>query len=281
MNIIQNRKMDEERALYGLHNAEVVNCEFSGPLDGESALKECGNINIKNCRFLLRYPLWHLNGGSMENSLMTETCRAAMWYDKRFVIENTEINGIKAVRECDDITIKNCKINSEEFGWFCRKMNIENCGLISVYPFLQCRNLEINGLKMQGKYSFQYAENVTIKNSVLDTKDAFWHSKNVTVSDSIIKGEYLAWYSENLHLIRCKIIGTQPLCYAKGLVMEDCEMQDCDLAFEYSDVKARIKGMVESVKNPLSGYIHAEWIGKIIIDEHCVKNAGCEIKTLK
>lgn len=46
MNIIQNRTMDEERALYGLHNAEVVNCEFSGPLDGESALKECGNINI-------------------------------------------------------------------------------------------------------------------------------------------------------------------------------------------------------------------------------------------
>lgn len=109
MNIIQNRTMDEERALYGLHNADVVNCEFFGPLDGESALKECGNINIKNCRFLLRYPLWHLNGGSMENSLMTETCRAAMWYDKNFVIENTEINGIKAVRECDDVTIKTVK----------------------------------------------------------------------------------------------------------------------------------------------------------------------------
>ena len=150
MNIIQNRTMDEERALYGLHNAEVVNCEFSGSLDGESALKECGNTNVKNCRFLLRYPLWHLNGGSMENSLMTETCRAAMWYDKNFVIENTEINGIKAIRECDDVTIKKCKINSEEFGWFCRRMNIENCGLVSVYPFLQCRNLEINGLKMQG-----------------------------------------------------------------------------------------------------------------------------------
>ena len=47
MNLVQNRTMDEERALYGLHNAEVVNCEFSGPLDGESALKECGNINVQ------------------------------------------------------------------------------------------------------------------------------------------------------------------------------------------------------------------------------------------
>lgn len=51
MNIIQNRTMDEERALYGLHNAEVENCEFSGPLDGESALKECDNINIKTAAF--------------------------------------------------------------------------------------------------------------------------------------------------------------------------------------------------------------------------------------
>ena len=46
MNIIQNRTMDEERALYGLHNAEVVNCEFSGPRDGESAWKECGHKKL-------------------------------------------------------------------------------------------------------------------------------------------------------------------------------------------------------------------------------------------
>ena len=29
MNLVQNRTMDEERALYGLHNAEVVNCELT------------------------------------------------------------------------------------------------------------------------------------------------------------------------------------------------------------------------------------------------------------
>lgn len=81
----------------------------------------------------------------MENSLMTETCRAAMWYDKNFVIENTEINGIKAVRECDDVTIKNCKINSEEFGWFCRRMKIENCGLVSVIRFYNAAILKLTG----------------------------------------------------------------------------------------------------------------------------------------
>ena len=281
MQIFKDKTYDEERALYGVHSAEIINCEFAGPADGESALKECGDVKIANCRFLLRYPLWHVTGGSLTDSVMTDTCRAAMWYDKNLTIANTQIGGIKAVRECDNTVLQNCDINSEEFGWFCRGIKIADSRLTSIYPFLQSRNFEIDGLNMQAKYSFQYAENVTIKNSVLDTKDAFWHSKNVTVTDSVVKGEYLAWYSENLHLIRCKIIGTQPLCYAKGLVLEDCTTEGCDLAFEYSDVKADIKGSIVSVKNPRSGYIRAGAIGEIILDEHRVKDGTCKIETEK
>lgn len=121
---------------------------------------------------------------------------------------------------------------------------------------------------MTGKYSFQYVENAVIENSVLTTKDAFWHSKNVTVKDSVLTGEYLGWYSENLHLIRCKIIGTQPLCYCKGLVLEDCETEDCDLSFERSEVNAAIKGEIESIKNPApNSIITAKKIGEIILEK--------------
>lgn len=37
---INEKQFDEERALYHLQNADVVNCSFAGPADGESALKE-------------------------------------------------------------------------------------------------------------------------------------------------------------------------------------------------------------------------------------------------
>lgn len=57
MQFFENKTFDAERALYGVHDAEVVNCEFAGQADGESALKECSNIKVKNSRFLLRYPL--------------------------------------------------------------------------------------------------------------------------------------------------------------------------------------------------------------------------------
>lgn len=278
MAVYKNKTYDEERALYGVKNAVVENCRFEGPADGESALKETAGLTVKNCDFMLRYPLWHTDGAVIENARMTETCRAALWYDRDIVIKNSDLGGIKALRECDNTEIQNTSINSTEFGWMCRGLKIGKSQLISEYPFLQTRDIFLRDFKMKGKYSFQYVENVEIHNSELDTKDAFWHGKNITVYDSTVKGEYLGWYSENLKFVRCKIIGTQPLCYAKNLVLEDCEMIDCDLSFENSDVNASIKGNITSVKNPLSGKITADSIGEIIVDEYG-KNSTCVIDT--
>ncbi|MBA2863951.1 DUF3737 family protein [Methanococcus maripaludis] len=270
--------LDEERALYGVHNATISNCIFDGPLDGESALKESEDIYVLNCDFKLRYPFWHVKNAKIENSRMTETCRAAIWYSNHMTIVKSHLGGIKALRECEDITIEDCTIQSPEFGWFSHKITGKNTELESEYPFLQSSDILFDNFVLNGKYSFQYVENVEIKNSRLDTKDAFWHSKNVTVSDSIVKGEYLGWYSENLKLIRCKIIGTQPLCYAEGLVLEDCEMIDCDLSFEYSNVNASIKGSITSVKNPNSGHIIADSIEEIILDENQHADSSCVIE---
>lgn len=129
-------------------------------------------------------------------------------------------------------------------------------------------------MNFTGKYSFQYVENLEITNSVLNTKDAFWHSKNVIVKDSVVKGEYLAWFSEGLTLINCKIIGTQPLCYCSNLKLINCEMEDTDLAFEYSDVEADIKGHVESIKNPKSGMIVVDSVGEIIREQSIMETMG-------
>ena len=37
--VIENQQFDEERALYNLREADVKNCIFAGPADGESVLK--------------------------------------------------------------------------------------------------------------------------------------------------------------------------------------------------------------------------------------------------
>ena len=87
----------------------------------------------------------------------------------------------------------------------------------------------------------------------------------------MVKGEYLAWYSDGLTLIRCKIIGTQPLFYCKNLKLVDCEMVDTDLAFEKSEVDAVITTKVDSIKNPLSGRICVPEAGEVIMDDQLAK----------
>ncbi len=277
----EDKRYGEERALYGIRDSAVVNCRFDGEEDGESALKECRNIEVEKCYFNLRYPFWHVDDATIKDIYMTEKCRAALWYDSDVKISGSKLHGIKALRECEGVNLTECDINSEEFGWRCRGIYIKDCTLNSKYPFFECRDMNVEGLNMTGKYSFQYIENSTFKNCVFNTKDAFWHAKNVTVYDSIVAGEYLGWYSENLRLVRCKISGTQPLCYCKGLILEDCEMEGTDLSFENSEVEATVKGNIISVKNPISGYVRADSIGEIILDEEHRDISTCEIKVLE
>lgn len=262
--IIKGKSFDEERALYGKRGIDVIDCSFEGPADGESAFKETKDIRVKDCRFKLRYPLWHVDGFELDNCNMNETTRAAIWYSTRGLIKNSVLGGIKAVRECREIMIKDSQIVSLEFGWKSSMIKLINSSVESEYLFLDSSEILLENVNMKGKYSFQYVSNMEIKNSNLDTKDAFWHSRNVTVRDSVVKGEYLGWYSENLTLINCKIIGTQPLCYCKNLKLVNCGMVDADLAFEYSDVDADIKGELISVKNPKSGRIVCDGVGEII-----------------
>ena len=274
VNEIKGEIFDEERALYNLKQTSVIRCRFAGPADGESVLKEAKDVKVSECDFSLRYPMWHVDGYELSNSVMDELTRAALWYTTDGRIQNCRINGIKAVRECKDIEIDKCEIDSCEFGWKSNNIIMTNTKINSEYIFLDSNNVILKNVNMTGKYSFQYMNNLEIANSVLDTKDAFWHSKNVTVKNSIVKGEYLAWFSENLTLIDCEIIGTQPLCYCKNLKLINCTMKDTDLSFEYSDVNAEIIGNIDSVKNPKSGTIIADSVGDIIFGDAVIECSG-------
>lgn len=274
MKMIENKTFDEERALYDQENLLLKNCTFDGPADGESALKECRDIDAENCFFHLRYPFWHDKHLNIRNCEMTEGCRAALWYSEDISISDTKMHGIKALRECRDITIENCDIVSPEFGWSVENLRMHHSKANSEYFMMRAANLAFTEVDFCGKYSFQYISNSTFENCNFDTKDAFWHSENVTVKNSVVKGEYLAWYSTGLTLIHCKIIGTQPFCYCKNLTLIDCEMIDTDLCFEKSDVEATVTTPVISIKNPHSGQIQVPEVGEIIMDD---KNAKGQI----
>ena len=278
MKLIENQTFDRERAFYGQKGLRLIKCAFDGPADGESALKECSDIQVENTLCNLRYPFWHNHGLTISGSELTPLCRAALWYSDHVEITDSRLHGIKALRECSDVIMTDCEIHSPEFGWSVSNIEMRRCTAESEYFMMRSENLHLSEVQFKGKYSFQYVKNSTIEHCVLDTKDAFWHTEHVTVQDSVIQGEYLAWYSNGLTLIHCTIIGTQPFCYCKNLKLIDCEMIDTDLCFEKSEVNATITTPVASIKNPMSGTICVPSVGEIIMDDN---NANGKVVLVK
>lgn len=268
MNTIKNTEFEGERPLFAARNLLLENVTIH---KGESALKCCANIDAINCRFEGKYPFWHVDGFTIRNCVFTPGARAALWYSRNLLMTDTQVDAPKMFREMDGITLRNVNIpDGEETLWHCKNIDIEKVKIENAdYLFMHSHNIRIRDYEQHGNYSFQYCTNVEIHNAEIHSKDAFWGTENVTVYDSVLNGEYLGWHSKRLRLVRCKISGTQPLCYAHDLILEDCEMSaDCDLAFEDAEVKASILSPVTSIKNPAAGEIHAFSIGKVIIDEN-------------
>ncbi len=278
MEHISGKEYGGERPLFASHDLYLENVTIHA---GESALKECTNIEAVGCRFEGKYPFWHVDGFVVKNCLFTEGARAALWYSRNLEMTDTLVEAPKMFREMDGIRLERVRIpDAQETLWHCRNVELKNVEVAHAdYLFMHSENIRIEDYRQQGNYSFQYCKNVEIRNAVIDSKDAFWNTENVTVYDSELEGEYLGWHSKNLRLVNCKISGTQPLCYAYNLILENCTMaDDCDLAFEYSSVEASVKSPVRSVKNPRTGSITAESYGEIILDENIKAPADCKIK---
>lgn len=267
-----------ERPLFARHDIELDNVTIHA---GESALKRCSNVVARHCRFEGKYPFWHVDGFKVENCLFTPGARAALWYSTGLEMKDTLVEAPKMFREMRGLSLENVRIpDAQETLWHCSDVRLRNVDVKNAdYLFMHSSDIDIDTYRQEGNYSFQYCRNVVIRNADIHSKDAFWGTENVTVYDSSLDGEYLGWHSRGLRLVRCRIAGTQPLCYCKDLVLEDCTFaDDADLAFEDSDVEATILSPVTSIKNPRTGHIRVVSAGEVIRDENILAPADCVIE---
>ena len=278
METIRNEHFEGERPLFERHHLRLEQVTIG---DGESAIKECSDIEAEGCHLWGKYPFWHVHGFRINNCQFDAGARSALWYSSDMVMTNTRIDGPKMFREMQNLKLENVVINdADETFWRCRDIEARNLELHNgTYPFMFSENIKIDGLKSDSKYVFQYCKNVELRNAHIVTKDSFWECENVTIYDSYLDCEYLAWHSKNVRLVNCQLAGEQLLCYADQLVLKNCTFApDCDRVFEYSNVQADIRGHIENIKNPTSGLIVADSIGSITIDQNIKQPANCEIK---
>ncbi len=277
MKIIKDRSFGGERPLFGSQDLRLENVTIT---EGESGIKCCRNIEADHCRFIGKYPFWHVDGSLITNCRFEVGSRSAIWYSDNMTMRDTVIEAPKLFREMHNLTLENVTINdADETFWNIRGLTLRNVTLREgTYPFMGSSNIYIDGLDCESKYVFQYCHDVEIHHAHITTKDSFWEVENVSVFDSELNGEYLGWHSRNLRLVRCHITGEQPLCYAENLILEDCTFgPDCDRMFEDSDVRATITGSVTNIKNPRSGHIVLDRLGSLTVDEYQKQPANCKI----
>lgn len=281
MELVKDKQYGGERPLFGSHDMRLDNITI---VDGESGIKCCKNLECVNSKFYGKYPWWHVDGSVIEDCYFAPGSRSAIWYSNDMVMRNCVIDGPKFFREMRNLELENVKItDADETFWKIDGLKIRNVELHEgTYPFMFSKNIYVDGLKSDSKYVFQYCKNVEVHNAEITTKDSFWECEKVTVYDSKLDGEYLAWHSKNVKLVRCHISGEQPLCYLDGITLEDCTFDPaCDRAFEdSSNIDAQIRGAIAEVKNPISGHIVADAIGRIIYDVFA-KGRDCVIETRK
>ncbi len=276
MKVFKEEKYTGERALFASRELDIRDSVFE---DGESPLKESRAIRLDGCIFKWKYPLWYCDGVSARGTTLLETARSGIWYTKNISMNDCVIDAPKTFRRSEGIILKSVKMpNAHETLWSCKDVHLYNVSVRGDYFGMNSVGIEADGLHISGNYAFDGGMNIMIRNSRLISKDAFWNCENVVVYDSLIIGEYLGWNSRNVKFVNCTIESNQGLCYMENVTLENCKLVNTDLAFEYSSVNADITSSIVSVKNPTSGKITADSIGKIIMEPYRVDTAATVIE---
>lgn len=266
MKQINEGYFDGERPLFKEHNAEIIDTTFG---KGESPLKETHNLKLDGVVFTWKYPLWYSKHIEVNDTIFETMSRSGIWYTDDINIHDSDLQAPKLFRRCKGVTLKNVYFSdADETLWTCDDVDIKNVQARGDYFGMNSSNIRIDNLDLIGNYCFDGGRNIEVHNSRFVSKDAFWNCENVTIYDSKISGEYLAWNTKNLTLVNCIIESDQGLCYLDGIKLVNCKVLRTDLAFEYcKNIDAEITTNVMSVKNPISGRIHAHKIDEIIMDD--------------
>lgn len=263
---INGKYFDGERPLFNEHYLNITDTIFG---QGESPLKEAGDLNLTDVTFKWKYPLWYAEHVKVDDSIFETMSRSGIWYTDDIEINNSALQAPKLFRRASDIRLNHVHFaDAEETMWTCRDIKLNDVQVNGNYFGKDSENIYAENLNVVGNYVFDGAKNVEVHNSTFVSKDAFWNCENVTVYDSKISGEYLAWNTKNITLVNCTIVSDQGLCYIDGLKMVNCKILRTDLAFEYcSNIDAEITTNVMSIKNPISGSIKVKSVDKIIFDD--------------
>ena len=134
-------------------------------MHGIKALRECGDVVIRDCDIISPEFGWSTRGIRMEDTTavseyfmmrsenitfrnVTFKGKYSFQYIKNAVFENCSFETKDAFWHGENITVRNSVIQGEYLAWYSNGLTLENCKIIGTQPFCYCTNLELINCEM-------------------------------------------------------------------------------------------------------------------------------------
>ena len=160
---ISNSEMTElcRAALWYSHDIEIADTK----LHGIKALRECGNVVMRNCDIISPEFGWSVNGLEMTDCTAESEYFMMRSVDLRFsnvkfkgkylfqyiensTFENCVFDTKDAFWHAKNVTVKNSVVKGEYLAWYCENVTFENCKIIGTQPLCYCKGLKLIDCEM-------------------------------------------------------------------------------------------------------------------------------------
>ncbi len=164
--VIDNCEMTElcRAALWYSHHVGITESR----LHGIKALRECGDIKMRDCHIVSPEFGWSVHG----------------------------------------LEMRDCHAESEYFMMRSDKLNFDNVTLKGKYSFQYIEDSVFDNCNFDTKDAFWHAKNVTVRNSTVKGEYLAWYCEDVTFENCRIIGTQPLCYCKGLKLIDCEMIDT-------------------------------------------------------------------------
>lgn len=129
-------------------------------MHGIKALRECGDVVIRDCDISSPEFGWSTQGIRMEDTTavseyfmmrsedldfknVTFEGKYSFQYIKNAVFENCRFDTKDAFWHGENITVRNSVVKGEYLAWYSDGLTLENCTIIGTQPFCYCKNLKL------------------------------------------------------------------------------------------------------------------------------------------
>ena len=185
---ISNCTMTElcRAAIWYSDNIEIS----SSHLHGIKALRECRNIQIKDCDIISPEFGWSVKNLEMKDStaeseyflmrgenLHLENIsfkgKYSFQYTENLKMESSTLDTKDAFWHTKNAVLKDCTINGEYLAWYSENLTLINCRITGTQPFCYCKGLKLIDCEMIGTdLCFEKSEvEATIKTHVISIKN--------------------------------------------------------------------------------------------------------------